>query len=183
MELERTVSASDDNDATARTRLSGPADAGRTSPSSGNPAPLSRGTVMGRYVLLDMLGAGGMGMVYAAYDPELDRKVALKLLLPGAGETAAGQTRLLREAQALARLTHPNVVAVYDVGTHHDQVWIAMEFVPGQTLAAWVRARPRRWPEVLHVLTESARGVAAAHARRCWATPSSATRRRRRGSS
>ena len=166
MELERTVSASDESDATARTQLSGPAVDGRTSPthSSGSPAPLSRGTVMGRYVLLDMLGAGGMGVVYAAYDPELDRKVALKLLLPGAGETAAGQTRLLREAQALARLTHPNVVAVYDVGTHHDQVWIAMEFVPGKTMGAWTRARPRRWPEVLHVLTESARGVAAAHA-------------------
>ncbi len=161
MELERTVPASDENEATARTHLSGRE---AQAASSGSPAPLSRGTVMGRYVLLDMLGAGGMGMVYAAYDPELDRKVALKLLLPSDGDTDAGRTRLLREAQALARLTHPNVVAVYDVGTHDDQVWIAMEFVPGQTLGSWARARPRRWPEVLGVLTEIARGVAAAHA-------------------
>src|SRR5688572_26513944 len=132
-------------------------------PSSGGHAKLTRGTVVGRYVLLDKLGAGGMGIVYAAYDPELDRKIAVKLLLPSRS-TEAGRARLLREAQALAKLTHPNVVAVYDVGTHDDQVWIAMEFVPGQTLGAWVKERLRRWPELLRVLTDVVRGVAAAHA-------------------
>ena len=122
---------------------------------------LARGAVVGRYVVLGRLGAGAMGVVYAAHDPELDRKVALKLLL--AGDDADASARLLREAQALAKLSHPNVVAVHDVGTHAGLVWIAMEFVAGQTLAAWARLRPRPWPEVLRVLLHAARGVAAAH--------------------
>ncbi len=107
-----------------------------------------------------------MGVVYAAYDPELDRKVAVKLLLSqrGAGSDGEGRARLVREAQALARLAHPNVVAVHDVGTHGDMVWIAMEFVAGRTLGAWGEERARRWPEVLRVLSDVARGVAAAHA-------------------
>jgi serine/threonine protein kinase len=98
----------------------------------------ARGAVVGRYVVLQRLGAGGMGVVHAAYDPELDRKVALKLLLPGmVGDT--GRARLLREAQALARLSHPNVVAIHDVGTVGEQVWLAMELVQGQTLGEWLR--------------------------------------------
>jgi tetratricopeptide (TPR) repeat protein/predicted Ser/Thr protein kinase len=126
---------------------------------------LPRGATIGRYVLLDKLGAGGMGVVYAAYDPELDRKVALKLLLPKGEETGSdGRARLLREAQALAKLSHPNVVAVHDVGTHGTRVWIAMEFVAGDTLGEWAKGRPRRWPELLRVLIDAARGVAAAHA-------------------
>ena len=126
---------------------------------------LNRGDVVDRYVVLTLLGHGGMGVVYAAYDPELDRKVALKLLLPqaGGGPHSVGRVRLLREAQALGKLAHPNVVAVYDVGQRDEQVWIAMEFVVGQTLGAWARERPRRWPEVVQVLTDAARGVAAAH--------------------
>ena len=127
---------------------------------------LSRGDVVGRYVVLSHLGHGGMGVVYAAYDPELDRKVALKLLLPqrAGGLDDAGRARLLREAQALARLAHPNVVAVYDAGMHDARVWIAMEFVAGQTLGAWAKEKPREWPKILLVLTDVARGVAAAHA-------------------
>ncbi len=127
---------------------------------------MPRGAAVGRFVLLGTLGAGGMGVVYAAYDPDLDRKVALKLLLPRAGGSVAsdGRTRLVREAQALAKLSHPNVVAVHDVGTHGDSVWVAMEFVAGQTLAAWAEAGPRRWSEVLPTLADVARGVAAAHA-------------------
>jgi tetratricopeptide (TPR) repeat protein len=143
------------------------ATAGRTggAPAADVPGPLPRGTAIGRYLLLGRLGAGAMGVVYAAHDPELDRKVALKLLLPGAGGRSGpeGRVRLLREAQALAKLSHPNVVAVHDVGTHDDSVWIAMEFVAGQTLDAWARQRRRRWPEVVQVLTDAARGVAAAH--------------------
>ena len=116
--------------------------------------------------MLSQLGAGGMGVVYAAYDPELDRKVAVKLLHPrlaGSVEGERARGRLLREAQALARLSHPNVVAVYDVGTYQEQVFIAMEFVRGASLAAWLRVRPRRTAEVLAVFQDAGRGLAAAH--------------------
>ena len=133
---------------------------------TGPTSVLDRGDVIDRYVVLTLLGQGAMGVVYAAYDPELDRKVALKLLSPQAegGLGSAGRTLLLREAQALARLAHPNVVAIHDVGTHGEQVWIAMEFVAGQTLDAWASERPRRWPDVLKILTDVSHGVAAAHA-------------------
>jgi tetratricopeptide (TPR) repeat protein/tRNA A-37 threonylcarbamoyl transferase component Bud32 len=129
---------------------------------------LQRGSSVGRYVVLGELGAGGMGVVYAAYDPELDRKVAVKLLRPELGARARPQAaehariRLLREAQALAKLGHPNVVAIHDVGTVADGVWLAMEFVEGETLGAWV-ARGRHWREVLEVMRAAARGLAAAH--------------------
>lgn len=128
------------------------------------PLEPSRGTLIDRFLVLEQLGAGGMGVVYAAHDPELDRKVALKLLLPRAGSAGYGdQARLMREAQALAKLAHPNVVAVHDVGTRGSRVWIAMEFVAGQTLTAWAKERPRRWTELLAVLADVARGMAAAH--------------------
>src|SRR6187551_1625585 len=98
---------------------------------------LSIGDRVGRYLVLTSLGAGGMGVVFAAYDPQLDRKVALKLLranLAGANAKEA-RTRLKREAQAIAQLNHPNVVGVYDVGTTDEgDVYIAMEFVEGDTL-------------------------------------------------
>jgi hypothetical protein len=135
----------------------------RSAPEQSGPPEPSRGTVVGRYVLLDELGAGNMGVVYAAYDPELDRKVALKVVLPARSGQGAMRARMLREAHALAKLSHPNVVAIHDVGTHDDQVWIAMEFVAGQTLSAWAR-QPRPWAESLRVLVDAARGVAAAHA-------------------
>ena len=132
------------------------------------PEPLLRGASVGRYVLLDQLGAGAMGVVYSAYDPELDRKLALKLLHPGASsrEAKATRNRLRREAQALARLTHPNVVAVHDVGTHAGRVFVAMEFVAGKTLRQWVRANPLN-PQpvdaVIKVFSAAGRGLAAAH--------------------
>ncbi len=135
---------------------------------------LARGAVVGRYVVLRELGAGGMGVVYAAYDPELDRKVALKLLRAAGGGTTieagtAARTsahgRLLREAKALAQLSHPNVVAVHDVGEHDGRVYLAMEFVEGQTLRAWAKAKRHGWQAVLHVYLAAGRGLAAAHAR------------------
>src|SRR5688500_1289318 len=95
--------------------------------STGAPGVAPRGATIGRYVVLAQLGEGAMGVVLAAYDPDLDRKVALKLVRPHSGAGAVGETRLLREAQALARLSHPNVVAIHDVGLHAGQVWIAME--------------------------------------------------------
>src|SRR5205085_3319417 len=80
--------------------------------------PLARGALVGRYVVLEPLGAGGMGLVYSAYDAELERKIALKILRPGTGGTADElRSRVQREAQAVARLNHPNVTAVYQVGT------------------------------------------------------------------
>ncbi len=110
---------------------------------------LSKGASIGRYIILGLLGRGGMGEVYAAYDPELNRKIAIKLLRArGDAATAGGRTRLLREAQAIARLSHPNVVVVYDVGTFQDTVFIAMEFVEGHTLGYWLQAQQRTWREV-----------------------------------
>ncbi|MBK7828796.1 serine/threonine-protein kinase [Nannocystis sp.] len=125
-------------------------------------ALLGRGARLGRYVVLGHVGSGAMGVVYAAYDPELDRKVALKLLRAGAG--AAGQrARLLREAQALAKLAHPNVVAVHDVGALGDHVFVAMEFVDGVTLTRWLGERAHEWREVLELFVAVGRGLAAAH--------------------
>src|SRR3954467_15358093 len=128
---------------------------------------LAKGATIGRYVVLGLLGRGGMGEVYAAYDPELDRKIAVKLLRArGGGEsTADGKTRLLREAQAIARLSHPNVVVVYDVGTFGESVFIAMEFVEGNTIGYWLEAAAKRsWREVLDVYVAAGRGLIAAHA-------------------
>jgi serine/threonine protein kinase/tetratricopeptide (TPR) repeat protein len=134
---------------------------------AGDETGLLKGATIGRYVVLGLLGRGGMGEVYAAYDPELDRKIAVKLLRArgGSGEaTADGKTRLLREAQAIARLSHPNVVVVYDVGTFRESVFIAMEFVEGHTLGYWLQAETRRWREVLDVYVAAGRGLVAAHA-------------------
>lgn len=126
---------------------------------------LLAGTILGRFVTLGKLGAGGMGIVYAAYDPELDRKVAIKLLRPEpTGPGPEAKARLLREAQALARLSHPNVVAIYDVGAVGQHVWLAMEFVQGQTFGAWCRQKPRTWQQTIEVMERAGRGLEAAHA-------------------
>ncbi|HVX97552.1 MAG TPA: serine/threonine-protein kinase [Polyangia bacterium] len=124
---------------------------------------LQRGQAIDRFVVLGLVGRGGMGEVYAAYDPELDRKVAIKLLR-ARGDTADARTRLLREAQAIAKLRHASVVMVYDVGTFADGVFIAMEFVEGMTVGAWVHAGVRTWRETLAVYLAAGRGLAAAHA-------------------
>jgi tRNA A-37 threonylcarbamoyl transferase component Bud32 len=138
--------------------------------SPGAPAPparLDRGTTVGRYVIIDVVGAGGMGVVYSAFDPELDRKVALKLLRPEARIDAGrvrARDRLLREAQAMAKLSHPNVLPVFDVGTYESAVFIALEFIDGETMRAWIdRTRPG-WQRVLEVMSAAARGLSAAHA-------------------
>jgi eukaryotic-like serine/threonine-protein kinase len=130
------------------------------------PAALARGSSIGRYIVLAMVGRGGMGEVYAAYDPEMDRKVAVKLLRvkPGNGVSLAeGRTRTLREAQAIARLSHPNVVIAYDVGTFEDKVFIAMEYVEGNTVTYWLQVQERTWKEILSVFMDAGRGLAAAH--------------------
>src|SRR5215831_6528498 len=104
---------------------------------------LRKGAAIGRYIVLGPIGRGAMGDVYAAYDPELDRKIAVKLLRARAGASADAGTRLLREAQAIARLSHPNVVVVYDVGTFQDSVFMAMEYIEGNTLGYWLQAKAR----------------------------------------
>jgi tetratricopeptide (TPR) repeat protein len=152
---------------------------------------LGPGDRVGRYLVIDRLGSGGMGVVYSAYDPELDRKVAIKLLLPRPyakepmqraygkamqrlfGDPAPAserepdpeQQRLLREAQATAQLSDPNVVTVHDVGEHEGHVFVAMEFVEGCTLRAWLDAQRRGWRDVLAVMTKAGAGLAAAHAK------------------
>jgi tetratricopeptide (TPR) repeat protein len=122
------------------------------------PTPPER---LGRYVVLDRLGAGGMGVVYAAYDPELDRKVAIKVVKHVSAEAGA---RLQREAQAMARLVHRNVVVVFDAGSVDDEVFVAMELVEGVTLRRWLAARAARWREIVAMFGQTGDGLAAAHA-------------------
>jgi tetratricopeptide (TPR) repeat protein len=127
---------------------------------------LGRGASVGRYLLLDRVGRGGMGEVYAAYDPELDRKVAVKVLHEGAEHSEKAdraRARLLREAKAIARLSHPNVVVVHDAGTIGERVFIAMEYVEGSTIADWLREAPRAWREIRDAFVAAGRGLEAAH--------------------
>lgn len=124
----------------------------------------SEPVVIGRFVVRETLGRGGAGVVYAADDPQLGRVVALKMLRDRDRSDGAEHVRLLREARALARLSHPNVVQVFEVGETADGVFIAMERVDGLTLAEWLAARPRPLREVLEVFVQAARGLAAAHA-------------------
>ena len=135
---------------------------------AGPQRPVRRGDLISRYVVLDRLGAGAMGVVYAAFDPELDRRVAIKLLQaqPGGSsksDESGASSRLLREAKALARLSHPNVVAVHDVGVHEDRVFVAMEHIEGETLREALRS-PRTPGEMLALFVQAGRGLAAAHA-------------------
>ncbi|HEY2511155.1 MAG TPA: serine/threonine-protein kinase [Polyangiaceae bacterium] len=127
---------------------------------------LARGASVGRYLVLGKLGAGGMGVVYSAFDPELDRRVALKALHSSSGDRARdteGRSRLIREAKAMARLSHPHVVTVYDVLADGEKIFVAMELVEGQTLRAWLEAQKRSWREVVGVFVQAGRGLAAAH--------------------
>ena len=127
-----------------------------------DPQRLARGAAVDRYVIVDQLGAGGMGVVYVAYDPELDRRVAIKILHDDL--VRDGRTRLIREAQAIARIAHPNVVSVYDVGETAGSVFVAMEMIDGQTLGGWLGAEPRSLAEILGVFIQAGEGLAAAHA-------------------
>jgi eukaryotic-like serine/threonine-protein kinase len=125
---------------------------------------LQPGSRVGRYQILGAVGRGGMGEVYAAYHPDLDRRIALKVVQGLGGDTGERRARLLREARAIARLSHPNVVTVHDAGTFGDRVFIAMEFVDGMTVDNWLRAVPRTWQQIVDVFIAAGRGLAAAHA-------------------
>ena len=143
-------------DASEATRREGPG-----GPRAKLPDALARGATVGRYVVLDKLGEGGMGVVYAAFDPELDRKIAIKVLQVG---SVGDPAWLLREAQALARLAHPNVVSVHDVGTlPGNQLFVALELVEGVTLREWLEAEPRSWRAIVAMLRAAGEGLAAAH--------------------
>ena len=151
-------------------------------PTAGEPPSASGGRRFGRYELVGELGAGGMGVVLAARDPELERRVAIKILRPeqiaGAGKEAEHtvrldgggkprdlvRERLLAEGRAMARLSHPNLLAVYEVGEVDGQIFLAMEHVEGKTLAAWGRAARRSWREIAGAYVQAGRGLAAAHA-------------------
>jgi tetratricopeptide (TPR) repeat protein/tRNA A-37 threonylcarbamoyl transferase component Bud32 len=126
------------------------------------PLPLERGDVVGRYIILEEIGHGAMGVVVAAYDPELDRKIALKLMAVGSRREGA-DVRLMREAQAMARLAHPNVITVHDVGTADGDVFIAMEFVEGGSLRSYLANTQPRWDEIVRRFIEAGEGLAAAH--------------------
>lgn len=133
-------------------------------------------TRIGRFALIERLGAGAMGEVYAAYDEQLDRKVAIKLVRPDRlarpdrdGPDSMNSQRLLREARVLARLSHPNVVQVYEAGLFGERVFVAMEFIRGQTLRQWLASHadtpePERWRKALAMLVAAGRGLQAAHA-------------------
>jgi tetratricopeptide (TPR) repeat protein len=137
------------------------------SPAPADGEPLRRGTQVSGYWILNLVGVGGMSVVYRAYDPRLDRRVALKFLratpAPGSGPDSS-HARLLREAQAMARLAHPNVVTVHEVGTWGDKVFIAMELVEGATLSSWLEEAPRQGPQIVRAFVAAGRGLAAAHA-------------------
>jgi predicted Ser/Thr protein kinase len=123
---------------------------------------------IGRFAVLRKLGEGGMGAVYSAYDEELDRRVAIKVVRGALAGDTLGHARMQREAQAMARLSHPNVVQVYDVGMHAGELFIAMEFVRGVTLERWEEAIDRGSEagigEIVAMYRQAGEGLAAAHA-------------------
>jgi eukaryotic-like serine/threonine-protein kinase len=137
-------------------------DSPRSTPNFRSARQNLEGAVLGRYFLFERLGEGGMGVVYSAYDPKLDRRVAIKLLKNGLSvPQVAERDRLLFEARALAKVSHPNVLTVHDVGEFDDQIFIAMALVDGPVLRLWSIGRP--WTEVLPKLVEAAQGLGAAH--------------------
>ncbi|MBA3393333.1 MAG: protein kinase [Deltaproteobacteria bacterium] len=123
---------------------------------------IGRGSKIGRFVVVTELGAGGMGVVYAAHDRELDRQVALKVLRGDAAEDE-DRTRMLREGQAMARVTHPNVITVYEVGIEGTIVFLAQELLDGGTLGEWLKKRQPQ-PAIIEKFVAAGRGLAAAHA-------------------
>jgi tetratricopeptide (TPR) repeat protein len=155
------------------TRIDGPGESPRTSEAIAAPgssrtrmkSPGSMPSRIGRFMIVRKLGEGGMGVVYYAYDPKLDRPVALKLLHPAMRRdtNSHGEARLLREAQAMARLSHPNVVQVFEAGEFEDAVYLAMEYIEGQDLRTWLGVRARPWREIAAVFLQAGHGLAAAH--------------------
>ncbi len=132
-------------------------------PAAGHEGTPPPGTRIGRYTVLEPLGAGAMAVVVAAYDAALDRKVALKLVRTSMAEGSEARGRVQREAQALARVSDPNVVPIFEVGVHEDRVFVAMEHVEGITLQEWLQRGPHPVAETLRVFVQAGRGLVAAH--------------------
>ena len=130
----------------------------RTDPGHADDEPELLPRLIGdRYQIERRLGAGGMGVVYAAHDIHLGRDVAIKLV--GARiDAASGQGRLEREAQAMAKLRHPNIATIHDLGVSGDRLFLVMELVDGGTLADWLHAERRSWRQIVDVLLLAARG-------------------------
>jgi hypothetical protein len=164
-----------DDDASTRVDAADSAPSSASVPSPGEPlrAPIGElirarlrngeGGRLGRYLILRLLGEGGMGLVFAAYDEDLDRKVAIKLLRTDGPAGPLDKNWLLAEAKAMARLSHPNVVQIYDVGELEGQIFVAMELVTGASLRDWLRQERRTIPEITRVFVEAGRGLAAVH--------------------
>ena len=140
-----------------------PMDFGTTSQVVGLSDPSSAGETVGRYRLLNLVGRGGMGEVYAAHDPDLDRKIAIKIMRGDTYPDEIEAARMMREARAIAKLSHPNLVTVYDVGSAGGRVFVAMELIEGDTVAAWLDHKRRTRDEILRVFIMAGRGLAAAH--------------------
>ena len=119
---------------------------------------------LGRFALLDTIGAGGMGVVHLGYDDVLDRRVAIKLIRRERSASPEARQRLLREARAMARLSHPNVVQVFEAGEHEGSVFVAMEFVEGRTVREWLEVEDRTVEQSLALFCAAGRGLDAAHA-------------------
>ena len=151
----------------APTRYDGARDPARLEPSHAGDAGPGKGPLparwIGRYQVLHELGRGGMGITYAAHDSALDRDIALKVVRPDEGTGEDAQIRLQWEAQALARLAHPNIVAVHDVGMHDGRTYLAMELVKGQVLDAPHMASASTWQQVLQLFVQVGEGLQAAH--------------------
>lgn len=132
---------------------------------------LTRGCTIGRNLVISVLGTGGMGVVYEAFDPQLGRRLAIKVVrcdLASDSEHAASaqayRSGLIAEAQALAKISHPNVIAIYDVGEFDDQVFIAMEIIEGRSLRQWLEAEPRSWQAIIKMFLLAGAGLQAVHA-------------------
>ncbi|HEY2515893.1 MAG TPA: serine/threonine-protein kinase, partial [Polyangiaceae bacterium] len=132
----------------------------------GTDAPLATGMTIGRFIVGRLIGAGGMGVVYSARDPGLNRDVAIKLLRRRSGTDAREmlEGRLRREAHAMARLSHPNVLPIFEVGIHGDRLFVAMEYVAGGTLREWLALEERGTPAIIDAFIKAGSGLAAAHA-------------------
>ncbi|MCA9715539.1 MAG: serine/threonine protein kinase, partial [Myxococcales bacterium] len=165
--------AQDSEAATLRARAEGDDAATLHAQAQGDDASARRETeTIGRFAVLRRLGEGGMGTVFSAFDEELERRVAIKVLKTGELLSEDAKQRMLREARALARISHPNVVPVYEVGEHDGGIYIAMEYIKGKTLGDWINpARnterpgvPRPWEQVVKMFIETGKGLAAAHA-------------------
>ena len=128
------------------------------------PRDLGRDSMVGRYRIVRLIGQGGMGSVFEAYDPQLDRKVALKLVRTRLLGDPTLRARLAREARTMAKLSHPNVVTVFDAGDFGQDFFIAMELVPGTTVGSWLSVAERSYDEVMKVMLAAGRGLCAAHA-------------------